>query len=83
MALIAVRQSQNAIESDFEIVSVAPAGEGLVAAQWIMRGTNQGPMRGLPPTGRAVTLPGADFIQKTLSEINGYFNWAKLYQTQN
>lgn len=47
----------------FEIVSAAETGAGLVAAQWIMHGTNTGSMRGLPPTGRSVTVPGADFIQ--------------------
>jgi steroid delta-isomerase-like uncharacterized protein len=47
----------------FDIVSAAEAGTGLVAAQWLMHGTNTGSFRGLPPTGRRVALPGADFIQ--------------------
>jgi predicted ester cyclase len=47
----------------FEIVSAAPAGDRMIAAQWIMRGTNRASMQGLPPTGRTVALPGADFIQ--------------------
>jgi len=61
----------------FETVSVADNGAGLVAAQWIMRGTNSGSMFGLPPTGRSVTLPGADFIQvegDRIRSVQGYFD---------
>jgi steroid delta-isomerase-like uncharacterized protein len=61
----------------FETVSVADNGAGLVAAQWIMRGTNSGSMFGLPPTGRSVTLPGADFIQVAgdrIRSVQGYFD---------
>jgi steroid delta-isomerase-like uncharacterized protein len=61
----------------FEIVSAAETGAGLVAAQWIMHGTNTGSMHGLPPTGRSVTVPGADFIQvegDRISSVRGYFD---------
>src|SRR5687768_88538 len=61
----------------FELLSVAPAGEGTIAAQWLMRGTNSGSMRGLPPTGRPVALPGADFIQiegNKIRSVQGYFD---------
>ena len=61
----------------FEIVSAAPAGDGMLAARWIMHGTNRGPMRGLPPSGRAVSLPGADFIQvegTRIRSVEGYFD---------
>ena len=47
----------------FEIASVGQAAPDLVAAQWVMRGTNTGSMYGLPPTGKPVTLHGADFIR--------------------
>ena len=47
----------------FDIRSIGHTEEGIVAAQWLMRGTNTGSFRGLPPTGRAVVLTGADFIQ--------------------
>lgn len=65
----------------FELVSVAPAGDGQVAAQWIMRGTNHGSMNGLPPTGKSVELPGADFItgsEDGLHSVTGYFDSAAL-----
>lgn len=61
----------------FEIVSAASAGEGVVAAQWVMRGTNTGPMAGNPPTGGKVELPGADFIQvegDRVRSVEGYFD---------
>ena len=61
----------------FEIISNAEAGPGTVVAQWLMRGTNTGSLQGLPPTGRSVAVPGADFIQvegdKILS-VQGYFD---------
>lgn len=62
---------------DFITESVAPAGEGMVAAQWRMRGTNTAPLQGNPPTGRAVDLPGADFIQVSgdkIRSVQGYFD---------
>ncbi len=65
----------------FEIASKGLAGENLVAAQWIMRGTNTGSMMGLPPTGKSVTVSGADFIRVTLDKnggkiqtVDGYFD---------
>lgn len=61
----------------FEIASKGFAGENLVAAQWIMRGTNTGSMMGLPPTGKSVTVSGADFIRVgggRIQTVDGYFD---------
>jgi len=61
----------------FEIVSKGLSGENLVAAQWIMRGTNSGSMMGLPPTGKTVTVSGADFIRVAggkIQTVDGYFD---------
>jgi len=61
----------------FEIASVGLAAPDLVAAQWIMRGTNTGSMMGLPPTGKRIELKGADFIRVTgdkIRSIDGYFD---------
>lgn len=61
----------------FEIVSEGLAGENLVAAQWIMRGTNTGSMMGLPATGKSVTVSGADFIRVAgdkIQTVDGYFD---------
>jgi len=61
----------------FEIASKGLAGEDLVAAQWIMRGTNTGSMMGLPPTGKPVTVSGADFIRVKdgkIRTVDGYFD---------
>jgi len=61
----------------FEIASQGLAGEQLVAAQWIMHGTNTGSMMGLPPTGKSVTVPGADFIRIVggkIQMVDGYFD---------
>ena len=61
----------------FDVVSVAATGDGTVAAEWLMKGTNSGPFGGGPPTGKNVALPGADFItvvgDKVVS-VKGYFD---------
>jgi steroid delta-isomerase-like uncharacterized protein len=61
----------------FEIASQGLAGENLIAAQWIMHGTNTGSMMGLPPTGKSVTVSGADFIRVAggkIQTVDGYFD---------
>ena len=61
----------------FEIASVGLAAPDLVAAQWVMRGTNTGSMYGLPPTGKPVKVPGADFIRVAegkIRAVEGYFD---------
>ncbi len=61
----------------FEIVSAHQCADDLVAAQWIMRGTNHGSMSGLPPTGRTVELPGSDFVtvdDAGITSVVGYFD---------
>jgi steroid delta-isomerase-like uncharacterized protein len=64
-------------DTSFEIVSIAQNEDGLVAAEWKMRATNLGPFGGLPPTGRALSLPGADFIRvegDKIRSVQGYFD---------
>ena len=61
----------------FEIASKGLVGENLVAAQWTMRGINTGSMMGLPPTGKSVTVTGADFILISggkIQTVDGYFD---------
>ena len=61
----------------FEIISKAQTGPESVAAQWLMRGTNTGSLQGLPPTGRSVEVPGADFLEVEGDKIRseqGYFD---------
>jgi steroid delta-isomerase-like uncharacterized protein len=61
----------------FEIVSKTESAEGMIAAQWLLKGTNNGSFRGLPATGKSVLLPGADFIKVSNGKIEsviGYFD---------
>ncbi len=48
-----------------------------VAAQWVMRGTNTGLYKGMPPTGRQISITGADFIvleSGGIRSVVGYFD---------
>jgi steroid delta-isomerase-like uncharacterized protein len=46
-----------------ELVSAREIGPGQVAYEWLLRGTNTGPlMDGSPATGRTITLPGNDVM---------------------
>ena len=63
----------------FEVVSLAETGDGRAAFEWNMRGTNTGPFRGLPPTGKPVELAGADFVVTDgakVQAVTGYFDGA-------
>lgn len=44
---------------------------------WIMRGTNRGSFRGLPPTGASIALPGIDLIKagsEGVERVRGFFD---------
>jgi steroid delta-isomerase-like uncharacterized protein len=61
----------------FEIAFHGLVDERTVAAQWIMRGTNTGSFKGMPPTGKPIVVPGADFIVVEggrLRSVQGYFD---------
>ena len=47
-------------DASVELITVGDTGGGLVAAQWVFRGTNTGTLPdSAPATARTVTLPGA------------------------
>jgi steroid delta-isomerase-like uncharacterized protein len=61
----------------FDVIAMHPAGDRAVVARWVMRGTNTGPFRGAPPTGRTVTLPGVDLLTvrgDRILSVEGYFD---------
>ena len=65
----------------FELVTASLTDDGAVAAQWVMRGTNSGSFNGLPPTGREIAVPGADFITFTdggIETVTGYFDGGRV-----
>ena len=60
----------------FEIRRPTGNGLGVLAAEWTMRGTNDGPFGALPSTGRRVVVDGADFIrvdESGIRSVHGYF----------
>jgi steroid delta-isomerase-like uncharacterized protein len=67
----------------FEVVSMAASGPSSVAAEWVMHGTNSGPLAGNPPSGGTVALAGADFIRvedERVGSVRGYFDQRALVQ---
>jgi steroid delta-isomerase-like uncharacterized protein len=65
----------------FEMASVTEGADGLVAAQWVMTGTNSASFMGLPPTNKKIRLLGADFIRVENGKIRsvvGYFDSGEL-----
>lgn len=64
---------------DFEMGPVHRVGDRTVHGSWIMHGHNHGSFNGLPPTGRAVRLPGIDVIEvgsDGIRTVRGYFDSA-------
>jgi steroid delta-isomerase-like uncharacterized protein len=67
----------------FEVQSATPAGDHVVAARWLMRGTNTGPLAGNPPSGREIALPGVDFItvdDGKVRSVQGYFDQKTFFE---
>jgi steroid delta-isomerase-like uncharacterized protein len=61
----------------FEVTSHGLVDDRTVAAQWIMRGTNTASFMGMPPTGKPISVPGADFIAmegERIRSVRGYFD---------
>ena len=68
---------------EFEEVSWSDAGGGSLTFAWLMRGTNRGSLRGLPPTGATIALPGVDLItvcDDGVERVRGYFDRATLME---
>lgn len=62
---------------EFEVVSNRESGPGDVVFAWTMRGTNRGSLRGLPPTGSRIALPGVDLIKVRadgIERVQGFFD---------
>lgn len=62
----------------FELASlVGSMLDHTVAAQWRMRGTNTGTFMGMAPTGKSISVPGADFIvvaDDRICSVHGHFD---------
>jgi steroid delta-isomerase-like uncharacterized protein len=67
----------------FDEVSCRQSAPDEVTLAWIMRGTNQGSLRGLPPTGARIALPGVDLVRVRddgIDHVQGYFDRATLME---
>ena len=62
---------------EFDIVKKFESQDGAIIAEWLMKGTNDGELRGLPPTGRKIAVPGVDVIEADadgILSVRGYFS---------
>jgi steroid delta-isomerase-like uncharacterized protein len=67
----------------FEELDYQVTTGGEIVFRWMMRGTNRGSLRGLPPTGAAVALPGVDLITARdggVLRVQGYFDRTSLME---
>jgi steroid delta-isomerase-like uncharacterized protein len=67
----------------FEDAGFQETSGGEIVFRWIMRGTNRGSLRGLPPTGATVALPGVDLITARdggVERVQGYFDRTTLME---
>jgi steroid delta-isomerase-like uncharacterized protein len=67
----------------FEEVDYQATGSDDIVFRWTMRGTNRGSLRGLPPTGATVALPGVDYIRAReggVERVQGYFDRQSLME---
>lgn len=62
---------------NFQLISVSEQANAKVSFEWLMTGTNTASFMGLPPTGKTISLPGADFIEfdsDGITSLIGYFD---------
>jgi len=61
-----------------EIISQAETEQGdTLSVEWLMTGTNTGPINGLPATGKSIAIAGADIIKidnDKITSVRGYFD---------
>jgi steroid delta-isomerase-like uncharacterized protein len=71
-------------DASVELITCGDTGGGLVAVQWVLRGTNTGTLPdGTPATGRTITLSGASFTQVEGDKIRSeeiYFDRQNLFE---
>jgi len=61
----------------FDVLKLVPAGDDAVVMEWIMRGTNTGPLEQGPATNRSISLPGVDVIEvknSRITSLRAYFD---------
>ncbi len=67
----------------FETVAVHAITKDLAVWLWVLRGTQTGSYRGIPPTDRTVVLPGCEFIEVReglVYRVDGYFDRLSILQ---
>lgn len=61
----------------FDLDAIHAVDDRAVVGRWVMRGTQTGTLRDIPPTGRRVALPGVDVLtvaSERVASVVGYFD---------
>ena len=68
----------------FQTVSFGMTEDGVIAVEYLMQGANTGMLRGVVPSGKAVSVPGSDFItvgsDGKIRSVKGYFDLLGFYE---
>lgn len=65
----------------FDINRSVSDGDEVLFAEWRMRGTHEGSLNGLPPTGRSLDLDGVDVVtisDEGITSVRGYFDMSEV-----
>jgi steroid delta-isomerase-like uncharacterized protein len=64
-------------DASCETVALEAISDNLSVWRFVIRGTNTGSLRGLPPTGRQIEVPGCEFIEvlgNRIHHVQGYID---------
>jgi steroid delta-isomerase-like uncharacterized protein len=64
-------------DASCETVALDAISDNVAVWRFIIRGTNTGSFRGLPPTGRRMEVPGCEFIEvrgDSIRRVHGYID---------
>lgn len=77
-----VEESVNAFpDLHFELQRRISNEEGVLFAEWTMRGTHEGPLNGLPPTHRTIEVGAVEVVELSengITSLTGYFDMSEI-----
>lgn len=69
-------------DMSIEIAHAIDGGTGMIAVEYVVRGTHTGPLGPMPATGRSFAMPGVDIFRVeggAIREARGHFDTGTLF----